>query len=116
MVIAETVPQPSQNQNATTTLSSQPNDKPYMEQAADHFNAFAIQIPKVISAKLNAFRRYGFRAVLLDNPETKLIADAMIDSLVSGLRALGHALYEDLAPSTPISTEDVPVNRQPARQ
>ena len=96
MVNAETVPQPPQNPNATTTLTSQPNDKPYMEQAADHFDAFVRQIPIVIAAKLNAFRSRGFRAVFLDDPETKPAEEAMIDSLVKGLQALGSALLEDL--------------------
>jgi hypothetical protein len=67
-----------------------------MEEASVHFDAFARQIPVVIAAKLNAFRTRGFSAVFLDDPETKPAEEAMIDSLVKGLQALGNALLEDL--------------------
>jgi len=41
---------------------SEKNDaQTQIEQAADHFDAFALQMPKVINAKLNAFMKHGFR-------------------------------------------------------
>jgi hypothetical protein len=96
MVIAETVPQPPQNQN-----------KPYMEQAADHFDAFVRQVPIVIAANLNAFRTRGFRAIFLDDPETQPAEEAMIDSLVKGLQALGSALLEDLEAAFAVRQESI---------
>jgi hypothetical protein len=114
MVSAE----PARSQNAATQSPqvSQINDEQtQIEQAADHFDAFARQIPLVVAAKLNAFRKRGFRAIFLDDPETQPAEEAMIDSLVKGLQALGNALLEDLAPSTPIK-EDLPVIRKQANQ
>ena len=79
--------------------AGQPHDEAsYMEQAADHFNSFFRQIPGVIAAKLNAFRKSGFRAVLLDDPVTQPAEEAMIDSLMKALQAWGNALLEDLSP------------------
>ena len=126
MADARTVPQTPQSQNATAPLSPaiQINGRQtHMEQAADHFNAFARQIPSVIAAKLNAFRQRGFKAVLLDDPETKPAEEAMIDSLVKGLQALGNALLEDLEtafavrqePAPPVSNAPMPLPR-PAKE
>ena len=99
MVNAEPVinvvePQP----NANIVPAPQANDaQTQIEQAADHFDAFSLQLPKVIAAKLDAFRTHGFRAILLDDPETKPAEEAMIDSLAKGLKALGNSLEEDLS-------------------
>jgi hypothetical protein len=120
MVSAETVI-PIQNQDATTQVAPvQPkNDaQTQIEQAADHFDAFALQMPTVINAKLDAFMKNGFRSILLDDPETKPAEEAMIDSLVKGLRAIGDSLSEELTQPKPsaITKHALPDKKQPANQ
>ena len=120
MVSAETVI-PIQNQDATTQVAPvQPkNDaQTQIEQAAVHFDAFALQMPTVINAKLDAFMKNGFRSILLDDPETKPAEEAMIDSLVKGLRAIGDSLSEELTQPKPsaIAKHALPEKKQPANQ
>lgn len=100
-------PSPDSEKNAAQTQ---------IEQAADHFDAFALQIPTVINAKLDAFMKHGFRAILLDDPETKPAEEKMIGSLVKGLQALGNSLSEDLSRSDTKTEEEIPVKKQPKSQ
>ena len=83
-----------------------------IEQAADQFDAFALQMPKVLNAKLDAFMKHGFRAFLLEDPETRSAEERMIDSLVKGLQALGHSLSEDLAQPDAQFQENHPARKQ----
>ena len=120
MVSAETVTA-LQNQDATIQVApvQQKNDaQTQIEQAAEHFDAFALQMPTVINAKLDAFMKNGFRSILLDDPETKPAEEAMIDSLVKGLQAIGNSLSEDLTQPKPsaITKQELPVKKQPANQ
>lgn len=87
-----------------------------IEQAADQFDAFALQMPKVLNARLDSFMKHGFRAFLLEDPETKPTEERMIDSLVKGLQALGNSLSEDLAQPYAQSQENHPVKKQPKTQ
>jgi hypothetical protein len=87
-----------------------------IEQAADQFDAFALQMPKVINAKLDSFMKHGFRAFLLEDSETKPAEERMIDSLVKGLQALGNSLSEDLAQPDAQSQKNHPVKKQPQTQ
>jgi len=123
MVNAETVYDADEVQQSQAT--TQPTDAPQktdaqiqIEQAADHFDAFALQMPNVVAAKLDAFRKHGFRAILLDDPETKPGEEAMIDSLVKGLQAMGNSLSEELSRPKPssVSKEELPTKKQPANQ
>ena len=108
MVNAE--PQPDPN----TLPAPQANDaQTQIEQAADHFDAFSLQLPTVIAAKLDAFRTHGFRAILLDDPETKPAEEAMIDSLANGLKALGNSLEENLSRSSKKTQAQNPDNNPP---
>jgi len=70
-----TVDKTRQKQDAGFRQSSSDSEKnvaqTQIEQAADHFDAFALQMPKVINAKLDAFMKHGFRAILMDDAETK---------------------------------------------
>jgi len=102
MVTADTagVVETPQSQNVTTAQPlpfTQSNDaQAQIEQAADHFDAFALQMPLVIKAKFDAFMKHGFRAILLDDPETKPGEVQMIQSLTDGLHHMGNALEDDM--------------------
>jgi hypothetical protein len=99
MVIADTTtdvngtPQPTEPSQPPKSNDAQTQ----IEQAADHFDAFALQMPKVINAKLASFMKHGFRAILLNDPETALGEEEMIRSLISGLHNIGNALEDDMA-------------------
>jgi hypothetical protein len=67
-----------------------------IEQAADQFDAFSWQIPIVIKAKFNSFMKHGFRAILMEDTETKPAEDEMINSLSGGLRNISNALQDDM--------------------
>jgi hypothetical protein len=60
----------------------------------------------------------GFRAILLDDPETKPAEEAMIDSLVKGLQAIGNSLTEELSRPKPVSAskEELPAKKHPTNQ
>lgn len=116
-----TVDKTRQKQDASFRQSlpdSEKNDaQTQIEQAADHFDAFALQMPKVINAKLDAFMKHGFHAILMDDAETKSAEEKMIGSLVKGLQAMGDSLSEDLSrPRSARSQEEHPVKKQPKSQ
>lgn len=94
-----TVDETRQKQNADfsqSSLDSEKNDaQTQIERAADHFDAFALQMP-VFNAKFDAFMKNSFRAILMDNADTKQAEEKMTDSLVKGLKALKNSLSEDL--------------------
>ncbi|WAK04403.1 hypothetical protein [Methylobacter sp. YRD-M1] len=77
------------------------NAQTQLEQAADDFDAFALLMPKVAKAKLEAFMAHGLKAILLPDTTTQNDEEQMIDYLVKGLQALGHSLEEDLAAKNP---------------
>lgn len=87
-----------------------------IEQAADHFDAFALQMPIVIKTKFEAFMKHGFRAVLMDDNESKPAEERMIGSLVKGLQAMGDSLSGDLSRPSLRSQEEHPVKKQPKSQ
>ena len=96
---------------------SEKNDaQTQIEQAADHFDAFALQTPKVINAKLDAFMKHGFRAILMDDAETKQAEEKMTDSLVKRLQALGNSLAEDLSQPNARLQKEHPVKKLPKSQ
>jgi hypothetical protein len=89
---AVSLTQPVQDSNAAQTQ---------LEQAADDFDAFALLMPKVVQAKLEAFMAHGLKAILLPDTTTQADEEQMIDYLVKGLQALGNSLEEDLAAKNP---------------
>ena len=95
-----TVDKTRQKQDAGFRQSSPNSEKndaqTQIEQAADHFDAFALQMPKVINAKLDAFMKHGFRAILMDDNESKPAEERMIQSLTGGLHSIGNALQDDM--------------------
>jgi len=96
----------------TSSRNPEKNDaQTKIEQAADEFDAFALQMPVVIKDKFNAFRKRGFRAILLEDQETKPGEERMIGSLVRGLQILGDSLAEDLIPQKPIQEEEHPARK-----
>lgn len=98
MVSGETVTT-LENQDATAQVTpvQQTSDvQAQLEQAADNFDAFALQVPAVVNAKLDSFLKHGFRAILLDDPETQLGEQQLIQSLSDGLRHLGTAFAYDM--------------------
>lgn len=115
-----TVDETRQKQNADFSQSSPDSEKndaqTQIEWAADHFDAFALQIPKVFNAKFDAFMKRGFRAILMDDAETKQAAEKMTDSLVKGLKALGNSLAEDLSKPNARLQEEHPVKKLPKSQ
>jgi hypothetical protein len=79
-------------------------------QAADHFDAFSLQMPKVIYAKLDAYYKHGFRAILLDDPETRPMEEKLFQSLTDGLRHLGNAIEADMKNSQNNSDSPAPTS------
>ena len=72
-------------------------------------------MPKVLNAKLQSFLKHGFKAFLLENPETKPAEEQMIGSLIKGLQALGDSLSEELA-NNRIHQESNEIQKKPNRQ
>lgn len=91
--------------------NSDNNAQVQIEVAAEHFDAFALLIPRVLNAKLQSFYKHGFKAILLEDPETKPAEEQMIGSLVKGLQALGVSLEIDLA-----TTQAHQIKRQSSKQ
>jgi hypothetical protein len=85
----------------TQTVQESNAAQTQLEQAADHFDAFALLMPKVIQAKWEAFMSHGFKAILLPDATTQADEEQMIDYLVKGLQALGRSLEEDLTAKNP---------------
>lgn len=114
-----TVDETRQKQNADfsqSSLDSKKNDaQAQIERAADHFDAFALQMP-VFNAKFDAFMKNGFRAILMDDAETKQAAEKMTDSLVKGLKTLGNSLAEDLSKPNARLQKGHPVKKLPKGQ
>lgn len=76
---------------------SESNDaQTQIEQASKQFDSFALQMPLVIKAKFESFMKNGFRAVLMEDPESKPAEEKMIRSLTDGLRNIGTALEDDM--------------------
>jgi hypothetical protein len=67
-----------------------------IEQASQQFDSFTLQMPLVIKAKFEAFMKHGFRAVLMEDLETKPAEEKMVRSLTDGLRSIGSALEDDM--------------------
>ena len=70
-----------------------------VEQAAEHFDNFAMQMPGVIGKKLKSVMKHGSKAILMEDSETKAAEEKMIGSLVQGLRHIGDAMAEDMVRS-----------------
>jgi hypothetical protein len=70
-----------------------------VEQAAEHFDNFAMQMPGVIGKKLQSVMKHGSKAILMPDSETKAAEEKMIGSLVSGLRSIGDAMAADMVQS-----------------
>jgi hypothetical protein len=71
-----------------------------VEQAAEHFDNFAMQMPGVIGKKLQSLMKHGSKAILMEDSETKKAAEEkMIGSLVNGLRHIGDAMAADMVRS-----------------
>lgn len=89
-----------QNQNLSETGSQvdPPSDNAQgeIEQAAESFDAFALLMPKVIKARMQAFMTHGFKAILLPNSEAEPNETRMIEALIRGLQALGKSLAQDM--------------------
>lgn len=72
------------------------NNQTQMAQAAEQFDAFASLMPEVITEKLNDYRKRGFRAILMDDSQTKPKEEKMIQSLIGGLQSIGSAFEEEM--------------------
>jgi len=70
-----------------------------VEQAAEHFDNFAMQMPGVIGKKLKSVMKHGSKAILMEDSETKAAEEKMIGSLVQGLRHIGDAMAADMVRS-----------------
>ncbi len=89
-----------QNQKLSETGSqvdpTSNNAQGKIEQAAESFDAFALLMPKVIKARLQAFMTHGFKAILLPNNEADPNETRMIEALIKGLQVLGNSLAQDM--------------------
>lgn len=70
-----------------------------VEQAAEHFDNFAMQMPVVLGKKLQSVMNHGTKAILMEDSETKVDEEKMIGSLVEGLRHIGDAMAADMVRS-----------------
>lgn len=96
----------SSSENLTNNAQTQ------IEEAAEHFDSFALLMPQVLNSKLQSFLKHGFKVFLLEDPQTKPAEEQMIDSLIKGLQALGNSLSEDLA-NNPIHQDVKPIPKKP---
>ena len=99
-VTAADVVEAQQSQHAATAqfppVAPTNDAQTQIEQAADNFDAFALQMPIVIKAKFNAFMKHGFRAILVDDQETRPGEEQMVQSIADGLQHLKNALEDDM--------------------
>ena len=70
-----------------------------MEQAAEHFDDFVMQIPGVVGKKLESVMKHGMKAVIMQDSETQPAEEKMIGSLVGALKGIGDALAADMVQS-----------------
>lgn len=70
-----------------------------VEQAAEHFDNFAMQMPGVLGKKLKSVMKHGSKAILMEDSETKAAEEKMIGSLIQGLRHIGDAMAADMVRS-----------------
>lgn len=70
-----------------------------VEQAAEHFDNFAMQMPGVLGKKLKSVMKHGSKAILMEDSETKAAEEKMIGSLVQGLKHIGDAMAADMVRS-----------------
>ena len=70
-----------------------------MEQAAQHFDDFVMQIPGVVGKKLVSVMKHGMKAVILQDAETQPAEEKMIGSLVQALKSIGDAMSGDMVQS-----------------
>ena len=70
-----------------------------MEQAAEHFDDFVMQIPGVVGKKLESVMKHGMKAVIMQDAETQPAEEKMIGSLVGALKGIGDALAADMVRS-----------------
>jgi hypothetical protein len=70
-----------------------------MEQATEYFDDFFMQIPGVVFKKLESVMKYGMKAAIMQDAETKQAEEKMIGSLVGALKSLGDAMSEDMVQS-----------------
>jgi hypothetical protein len=70
-----------------------------MEQAAEHFDDFVMQIPGVVGKKLESVMKHGVKAVIMEDAETQPAEEKMIGSLVGALKSIGDAMSEDMVQS-----------------
>ncbi|MDO8845588.1 hypothetical protein [Methylicorpusculum sp.] len=68
-----------------------------IERASQQLDFFAMQLPLVIKARIEAFMKKGFRAVLIEDPEAAPAEEKMVRSLTDGLRSIGSAFEDDRA-------------------
>ena len=70
-----------------------------VEQAAEHFDNFAMQMPGVLGKKLKSVMKYGSKAILMEDSESKAAEEKMIGLLAQGLRHIGDAMAADMVRS-----------------
>lgn len=70
-----------------------------MEQAAEYFDDFVMQIPGVVDKKLETVMKHGMKAVIMKDAQTQPAEEKMINSLVGALKSIGDALSEDMVQS-----------------
>jgi DNA-binding ferritin-like protein len=74
-----------------------------VEQAAEHFDQFAMQIPGVLGRRIQSVMKHGTKAILMEDSASKAAEEEMVDSLVKGLRHIGDALAADMVRSAEIA-------------
>jgi len=70
-----------------------------VEQASEHFDQFAMQIPGVLGKRIHSVMKHGTKAILIEDSESKAAEEEMVGSLVKGLRHIGDALAADMVRS-----------------
>lgn len=70
-----------------------------VEQAAENFDDFAMQIPVVLGLKIQAVAKHGTKAIFMHNTESQPAEDKMIGALVKGLKNIGDAMASDMVQS-----------------
>ncbi|WP_347990223.1 hypothetical protein [Methylomonas sp. AM2-LC] len=73
------------------------NTNPNLELAANDFDNFAASVPGVLSARVSSVMRYGTKAVIMPDANSRLAEQQMFTQLSSAIHHVGEAIADDMA-------------------
>jgi len=68
-----------------------------LDEAAGHLNDFVIEAPIAVAKQAQSFWKYGFKAIIYDNPEVKPHQDKMAYSLGRSVNSIAKAMAKHMS-------------------